>query len=76
MHIRPLIDDIPIKYMKFSTVVIAPILTKLFNCCIEQGVFLDALKTAQLIPIHKKGAKDKCSNYHPISLLSPISKIY
>ena len=41
----------------------------------NQGVFPTILKTANLIPIHKKGDKLDCNNYRPISLLSNISKI-
>ena len=33
------------------------------------------LKTAKVIPIHKKDSKLECSNYRPIALLSSIDKI-
>ena len=33
------------------------------------------LKTAKVIPIHKKDLKLECSNYRPIALLSNIEKI-
>jgi len=41
-------NEIPIKFLKIAKAVIAPILTKLINCCIEQGIFPDVLKTAQI----------------------------
>ena len=34
------------------------------------------LKCADVVPIHKGGQKDVCTNYRPISLLSPINKIF
>ena len=48
----------------------------MFNCCIQEGTYPDVLKIAQIDPVHKKGDKEKCSNYHPISLLSPINKVF
>ena len=68
-------NDIPIKFIKLSTCVIAPILTSLYNRCLIEGNFPQVLKVAQITPIYKKGNKKTCSNYRPISLLSTISKI-
>ena len=62
--------------MKFITTVVAPILTDMFNCCIQEGTYPDILKFAPIIPVYKKGDKEKCSNYHPISLLSPINHVF
>ena len=39
------------------------------------GIFPALLKIAKIVPIHKSGDKSDVSNYQPISLLSPISKI-
>lgn len=36
----------------------------------------DDLKTARVIPLHKKGSKQEISNYWPISNLSILSKVY
>ena len=36
----------------------------------------DALKNAKIIPIHKARQKDVVSNYMPISLISPLSKVF
>ena len=35
---------IPIKYLKMSAQIIAPILTKLYNICIEAGSYPEILK--------------------------------
>ena len=59
-----------------SAPVITPILVAMFNDCIEKGTFLNILKIGQIIPVYKNGAKDQCCNYRPISLLSPLSKIF
>ena len=67
---------IPIKYIKLSVNVIAPILTNFYNHCITTGCFPDILKIAEVIPLYKSGSKNLCSNYHPISILSPFSKIF
>ena len=59
-----------------SSEIIAPLLTKLFNQCFSKGIFPEPLKLAEIKPIYKKkGPKECCSNYTPISLLAPFSKI-
>ena len=69
-------EDIPIKIIKMSASVIAPVLEHLFNKCLINGVFHDSLKIGKIVPIHKKGPKNECCNYRPITLLSPLSKIF
>ena len=66
----------PIKFIKISSPIITPILTKIFNHCIIEGVFPDELKIAEIIPVYKKGDKNKSSNWRPISLLSPFANIF
>ena len=68
-------DSPPIKYIKLAASVIASPLTNLFNRCIETGTYPDAFKTAEVIPAYKSGDKFTCSNFRPISLISPFSKI-
>ena len=50
-------------------------LTQIFNLSFKTGIHPDALKTARVIPIFKKGSKLLVSNYRPISLLSNLNKI-
>ena len=69
------VNDIPIKFIKLSTCVIAPILTSLYKRCLTEGNFPQVLKVAQITPIYKKGNTKTFSNYRPISLLSTFSKI-
>ena len=56
--------------------IISPIISNLFNLCIETGVFLKCLKIAEVIPIYKKGDQNMPTNYRPISLLSQFDKIF
>ena len=68
--------DIPIKILKLAKAQCAPILTKLFNSSIENNVFPDELKRADVIPVHKKSNTTDKENYRPISLLPSISKVF
>ena len=61
-------SDVPrIRFTKLSKV-IATYLCKLFNKCVEYGVF--TLKYAEVVPIHKSGKKSDVYNYRPICFLS------
>ena len=52
-------------------------LTSLFNLCIETNKIPDEWKISILSPIHKgKGLKSSFENYRPISVLSPVSKVF
>lgn len=51
-------------------------LTKLINMCIKSAVFPEVLKTARVVPVHKKGSVDSPDNYRPISLLPLIGKVF
>ena len=54
---------------------IAPPLCKVINLSFQTGVFPKCLKTAIITPLFKTGDKTNVSNYRPISILSPFSKI-
>ena len=68
-------DNIHTKVIKKGISVLAPVISSNINKSFANGIFPDALKIAQIIPIHKEGKKD-VSNYRPISLLPSLSKIY
>ena len=55
--------------------IISPILTDIYNLCLNQGYFPSELKIGRITPVHKKGCKQTLSNYRPICSLSPFSKI-
>ena len=42
---------------------------------LEQGIFPDLMKKAEVIPLYKGKERDLCMNYRPILLLLTISKI-
>lgn len=46
------------------------------NHTLITGEYSEELKIGCVIPIHKKGSKQKCSNYRPITKLSSIDKIF
>ena len=55
---------------------IAPSLCKIFNKSLQLGSLPSDWKVANVVPVHKKGAKDHVENYCPISLLSIVSKVF
>ena len=69
-------NSIPVKLLKILDSHISVQLSLIINESFQQGVFPDKLKTAMVIPIHKKGDSSKNTNYRPISLLSIFSKIF
>ena len=54
----------------------ALLLSDIFNKCALDGFFPLSLKIAKVTPILKNGSKVKATNYRPISVLSPFSKIF
>ena len=52
-------------------------LADLFNSCIKNNYMPTEWKLAHLTPNHKgKGSKSDINNYRPLSVLSPIAKVY
>ena len=68
-------NGIPTKILKLLKEDISYTLANLFNLSFSSGVFPSILKTAKVIPVHKKLSKLVCSNYRPISILSNLDKI-
>ena len=69
-------NSIPTKILKLIINEISQPLANIINLSLETGVSPNMLKTAAVIPVHKKSSKLLCCNYRPISLLSNISKIF
>ena len=67
---------IPVNIFKSIKESIRHPLTKIINTSFSLGKFPDIFKLARITPIHKKNAKNLCSNYRPISSLPYLSKIF
>ena len=62
--------------VKLTNQAVAQCLTIIFNRCIKDGCFPNALKNTKVIPLHKGDSVLSVSNYRPISLLPIFSKIF
>ena len=51
-------------------------LVHILNLSINQGIFPDELKLANITPIYKTGDNSLINNYRPISILSVFSKVF
>jgi len=54
---------------------IAPAATRLFNLSLTSGKLPSEWKAAQVTPISKSSLSSDPANYHPVSLLSILSKL-
>ena len=68
-------QSIPIKLLKLIPDLILIPICRIINHSFMTGVFPDALKISEVIPIHKGGSTEEINNYRPISLLSVFDKI-
>ena len=68
-------QSIPIKLLKLIPDLILTPICRIINHSFMTGVFPDALKISEVIPIHKGGSIEEINNYRPISLLSVFDKI-
>jgi len=69
-------DEIQPSILKISLPYIISSLIYLCNKAMSSGIFPTWLKFSQVVPIFKKGDKDKLTNYRPISLLTSFSKLF
>ena len=68
-------DNIPGNFLKLCASEMADIYTVLFQASLDQGVVPSDWKTANIVPLFKKGDKSLPENYRPISLTSLSCKI-
>ena len=53
------------------------ILAKLFNMCLKESCFLDCWKVSLVVPVFKNvGESSTAKNYHPVRLLSVVSRVF
>ena len=87
LEVLTLIDSLPNKnssgwdgisnmLLKSMKHVLCKPLAVLFNRSISDGIFLKIFKSADVIPLYKKGSVDLPNNYRPISLLLTMSKLF
>ncbi|CAB4037464.1 Hypothetical predicted protein, partial [Paramuricea clavata] len=69
------LDGISAYFIKSSIHSIAPIILRICNMSIENGVFPNMWKKARLIPIYKAKTRTERNNYRPISILPILSKL-
>ena len=69
-------DDIPASLLKMSLPCITAPLVHISNLSLSEGVFPDACKIANVVPLFKNGDPMLFSNYRPVSLLSVLSKVF
>ena len=65
-----------LKFLLFVQDQISKHLATICNLSFPAEIFPTILKTAKVIPIHKKDSRLEVSKYRPISLLSSIDKIF
>ena len=68
--------EIPTKVLQLSKEVCASKLADCFNAALNNCIFPDELKLADVVPCFKKKDPMDASNYRPISLLPVISKVF
>ena len=69
-------DRIPLRILRDGAVPLSKPYTILFKTIISQCKIPEQWKTARIIPLHKKGDKEKVENYRPISNLCSPSKAF
>ena len=68
-------DGIPPKLLMETVEQISIPLARVFNLSLKEGVVPFEWKEANIIPLFKKGSRNKSENYRPVSLTSVICKL-
>ena len=71
----PGVDGIPPKVLMETVEQISIPLARVFNLSLKEGVVPFEWKEANIIPLFKKGSRNKSENYRPVSLTSVICKL-
>ena len=69
------VDGIPPKLLMETVEQISIPLARVFNLSLKEGVVPFEWKEANIIPLFKKGSRNKSENYRPVSLTSVICKL-
>ena len=71
----PGVDGIAPKILKETVEQICTPLAHVFNMSLQEGIVPLEWKEANIIPLFKKGSRNKSVNYRPVSLTSVICKV-
>ena len=71
----PGVDGISPKILKETVEQISAPLAHVFNMSLQEGIVPLEWKEANIIPLFKKGSRNKSVNYRPVSLTSVICKV-
>ena len=70
-------DCIPVVVLKNCKPELSYILADLFDMCLKKSSFPDCWKVSLVVPVFKNvGERSTAKNYHPVSLLSVVSKVF
>ena len=70
-------SSIPANILKMSIQVVASDLAIIWNNeIVENGIFPNKLKLADITPVHKKLEKTQKANYRNVSILPSVSKVF
>ena len=70
-------DCIPVVVLKNCEPELSYMLAELFNMYLKVACFPDCWKVSLLVPVFKNvGERSTAKNYHPVSLLSVVSKVF
>ena len=69
-------DRVSHTLLKKTADTVSQALCLLFNMSLQSGVYPDMWKSANVMPLFKKGDSSVVSNYRPISLISCIGKLF
>ena len=69
--------EIEAKLFKECSNELLAVITNLFNYCLDSNAIPDEWKISHITPVFKgKGKKSSLDNYRPISIISPIAKVF
>ena len=70
-------DCIPVVVLKNCEPELSYILAELFNKCLKESCFPDCWKVSSVVPVFKNiGERSTAKNYHPVSFLSVVTKVF
>ena len=69
-------ENIPAKVLKSSSKICSESMQLIFNDCVQNFLFPDLLKLADVTSLRKMAEKTRNKNYGPVSVLPTVSKVF